>query len=128
MNQVLLSKQATEESPPFPYGTIHGEIPETSPAAAALASAREEIAEEDLAGRGLDVGPIHITLRYGIQGKRHIRDRDIATDAEPHCCHARRSLVLPAVCDQRGSRHHRHDRMPRTARAPSAPRRSHRVR
>jgi 2'-5' RNA ligase len=29
---------------------------------------QEEIAEEDLAGRGLDVGPIHITLRYGIEG------------------------------------------------------------
>ena len=31
-------------------------------------SVQEEIAEEDLAGRGLDVGPIHITLRYGIEG------------------------------------------------------------
>ena len=68
MNQVLLSKLAAEPNTPFPYGTIHAEIPESSPAAAALASAREEIAEEDLAGRGLDVGPIHITLRYGIQG------------------------------------------------------------
>jgi 2'-5' RNA ligase len=69
MNQALLSKQATEENTPFPYGTIHAEIPESSSAAGALASLQEAIAEEDLAGRGRDIGPIHITLRYGIQGE-----------------------------------------------------------
>ena len=68
MNQALLSKLAAEPSISFPFGTIHAEIPESSPAAAALASVREGIAQEDLAGRGLDVGPIHITLRYGIEG------------------------------------------------------------
>jgi 2'-5' RNA ligase len=30
---------------------------------------REGIAAEDLSGRGLDIGPSHITLRYGIQGE-----------------------------------------------------------
>ena len=69
MNQALLSKQATEESTPFLYGTIHAEIPESSPAAVAISSVREEIAEEDLAGRGLNTGPHHITLRYGVQGE-----------------------------------------------------------
>jgi hypothetical protein len=69
MNQALLSKQATEDNTPFPYGTIHAEIPESSPAAAAISSVREEIAEEDLAGRGRDIGPPHITLRYWIQGE-----------------------------------------------------------
>src|ERR1035437_5525989 len=68
MNPALLSKQATEENTPFPYGTIHAEIPESSPAAVAISSVREEIADDDLAGIGLDVGPIHITLRYGIEG------------------------------------------------------------
>jgi 2'-5' RNA ligase len=68
MNQALLSNQATEENTPFTYGTIHAEIPESSPAAVAISSVREEIADDDLAGIGLDVGPIHITLRYGIEG------------------------------------------------------------
>jgi 2'-5' RNA ligase len=68
MNQVVLSKQAAEDNTPFPFGTIHAEIPESSPAAVAISSVREEIADEDLAGIGLDVGPIHITLRYGIEG------------------------------------------------------------
>jgi 2'-5' RNA ligase len=68
MSQILLSKHAAEDNAAFPYGTIHAEIPECSPAAVAISSVQEEIAEEDLAGRGLDVGPIHITLRYGIEG------------------------------------------------------------
>ena len=68
MIQALLSKQATEENIPFPYGTIHAEIPECSPAAVAISSVQAEIAEEDLAGRGQDIGPPHITLRYGIPG------------------------------------------------------------
>ena len=69
MNQALLSKQATEWNTPFPYGTIHAEIPGSSPAAVAIGSVQEEIAEEDLAGRGLNTGPHHITLRYGVQGE-----------------------------------------------------------
>ena len=68
MNQALLSKQAAEDNTPFPYGTVQAEIPESSPAAVAISSVREEIADDDLAGIGLDVGPIHITLRYGIEG------------------------------------------------------------
>ena len=69
MNHVLLSKQATEENAPFLYGTIHAEIPDSSPAAVALRLVQGEIAEEDLAGRGRDIGPPHITLRYGVQGE-----------------------------------------------------------
>ena len=68
MNQALLSNQATEENTSFPYGTFHAEIPESSPAAVAISSVQAEIAEEDLAGRGRDIGPPHITVRYGIQG------------------------------------------------------------
>jgi 2'-5' RNA ligase len=68
MNQAVLSKHATEENTPFPFGTIHAEIPSSSPAAIAIESVQKEIAEEDLAGRGRDIGPPHITLRYGIQG------------------------------------------------------------
>ena len=68
MNQVVLSKLADEPNTAFPYGTIHAEIPESSPAAVALASMRKEIAKEDLAGRGRDIGPPHITLLYGIEG------------------------------------------------------------
>jgi 2'-5' RNA ligase len=66
MIQATLSKQTTEENIPFPYGTIHAEIPECSPAAVAISSVQAEIAEEDLDGRGQDIGPPHITLRYGI--------------------------------------------------------------
>ncbi len=68
MNQALMSKQAAEDNTPFPYGTVHAEIPESSPAAVAIDSVRFGIAEEDLAGRGRDAGPPHITLRYGIPG------------------------------------------------------------
>jgi 2'-5' RNA ligase len=68
MNQALLSKQAAEDDTPFPYGTVQAEIPQSSPAAVALTSVRAEIAEKDLAGRGRDIGPPHVTLRYGIQG------------------------------------------------------------
>jgi 2'-5' RNA ligase len=68
MIQATLSKQAAKDNTPFPYGTVQAEIPESSPAAVAIALVQEEIAEEDLAGRGLDVGLIHITLRYGIEG------------------------------------------------------------
>jgi 2'-5' RNA ligase len=68
MRQALLSKPEAEPITPFPFGTIHAEIPESSSAAVALASIRAEIAEADLAGRGGDIGPPHITLRYGIQG------------------------------------------------------------
>jgi hypothetical protein len=68
MNQALLSKQAAEQNSPFPYGTVQTEMPASSPAAVAIGYVHEEIAKGDLAGRGLDVGPTHITLRYGIQG------------------------------------------------------------
>ena len=68
MSQVLLSTLTAESNTAFAYGTIHAEIPESSPAAVAISSVREEIADEDLAGLGLDVGVIHITLRYGIEG------------------------------------------------------------
>lgn len=51
------------------FGTIHAVLPGSSPAAQALTCVRNHIAEPDLAGRGLDTGPIHITLRYGIQGE-----------------------------------------------------------
>jgi hypothetical protein len=36
MNLALLSKQATEENTLLPYGTIHAEIPSSSPAAVAV--------------------------------------------------------------------------------------------
>ena len=68
MDHTLPSKLAQEPDTAFPYGTIHTELPASSPAAVALRSVQGEIAEEDLDGRGLDVGPPHITLRYGIQG------------------------------------------------------------
>ena len=68
MNHTLPSKLAQEPDTAFPYGTIHAEFPASSLAAAALRTVQGEIAEEDLDGRGLDVGPPHIALRYGIQG------------------------------------------------------------
>lgn len=68
MDHTLPSVLAQETDTGFPFGTIHAEIPESSPAAVAIGTVLEEIAKEDLAGRGLDVGPIHITLRYGVQG------------------------------------------------------------
>lgn len=62
------SRRTTDPHAPFLLGTIHAELPDSSPAAVVLASLRANIAEEDLAGRGLDTGPTHITLRYGVQG------------------------------------------------------------
>ena len=68
MNQVLLSTLAAEPNTLFAHGTVQAEIPRSSPAAVAICSVQAEIAEEDLAGRGRNIGPPHITLRYGIQG------------------------------------------------------------
>jgi 2'-5' RNA ligase len=68
MIQATLSKQAAEDNTPFLYGTVQAEMPESSPAAVAISSVQAEIAEEDLAGRGQNIGPPHITLRYGIPG------------------------------------------------------------
>lgn len=69
MKKAPPSRRAAGPNAPFLFGTIHAEIPESSPAAGALNSLRHAIAEEDLAGRGLDIGPSHITLRYGIRGE-----------------------------------------------------------
>jgi 2'-5' RNA ligase len=69
MTQAQLSRRIAEPDSHFLFGTIHAILPESSPAARVLARLRNQIAEEDLAGRGLDTGPIHITLRYGIQGE-----------------------------------------------------------
>ena len=52
MNQALLSKHAAKDNAPFPYGTVQAEIPASSPAAVTLCSVRQQIDEEDLAGRG----------------------------------------------------------------------------
>ena len=68
MNQALLSTLAAEPNTLFAHGTVQAEIPRSSPAAVAICSVQAEIAEEDLAGRGRDIGPPHLTLRYGIQG------------------------------------------------------------
>jgi 2'-5' RNA ligase len=68
MSQVLLGKLADEPNILFAYGTVQAEIPGSSPAAVALRSVQRDIAEKDLAGRGWDIGPPHITLRYGIEG------------------------------------------------------------
>jgi 2'-5' RNA ligase len=68
MNQARPSRRTSEPNAPYLFGTIHAVLPESSPAAAVLAGVRSQIAEADLAGRGLDTGPIHITLRYGVQG------------------------------------------------------------
>jgi 2'-5' RNA ligase len=68
MSQVLLSTLAAEPNILFAYGTVQAEIPGSSPAAVALRSVQRDIAEKDLAGRGRDIGPPHITLRYGIEG------------------------------------------------------------
>jgi 2'-5' RNA ligase len=69
MNRAPLSRRAAGPNAPFLFGTIHAEIPESSPAAAVLTSVRDSIAEEDLAGRGRDIGPSHVTLRYGVLGE-----------------------------------------------------------
>lgn len=69
MNKAPLSRRAAGPNAPFLFGTIHAEVPESCPAAAVLASVRKAIAEKDLAGRGLDIGPSHITLRYGVLGE-----------------------------------------------------------
>jgi len=68
-NQASRSRRTAEANAPFLFGTVHAVLPDSSPVAAVLASVREEIALEDLAGRGLDTGPAHITLRYGVQGE-----------------------------------------------------------
>lgn len=68
MDHTLPSELAQEPDAAFPYGTIHTELPASSPAAIALRFVQGKISEEDLDGRGLDVGHFHITLRYGIQG------------------------------------------------------------
>ena len=85
MDQARPSRRNAEPKAPFLFGTIHAELPECSPAAAVLACLRQQIAAEDLAGRGLDTGPIHITLRYGIQGEDISAVESILREQPPIC-------------------------------------------
>ena len=53
----------------YKYGSTQANIPDESPAAKALETARSRISKEDLAGDGIDVGGNHVTVRYGIKGE-----------------------------------------------------------
>ena len=65
MNQALLSKQAAEDNTAFLYGTVQAEIHKSSPAAVALASVLDGIAEE-LSGVNYSFRPgVLIVARQG---------------------------------------------------------------
>lgn len=59
-------RNATKE-PKYEFGSTQANIPVDSDAHKALSSARASIADDDLAGKGKDVGDNHVTVRYGIQ-------------------------------------------------------------
>jgi 2'-5' RNA ligase len=48
-------------------GTVQANLPEDSEAYEAVIDIRDEIDRSDLDGNGIRTGPIHITVRYGIQ-------------------------------------------------------------
>lgn len=51
------------------YGTVQAELPEDSDAHEAITDVRVEIDPSDLDGKGLRIGPTHITVRYGIKSE-----------------------------------------------------------
>jgi 2'-5' RNA ligase len=64
-------ERVTETTPAekYKFGSTQANIPDESPAAKALSTARARISKEDLAGDGIDVGGNHVTVRYGIKGE-----------------------------------------------------------
>ena len=61
------SAEGVSAEPVYKYGSTQANIPEDSPAAQALTTARARISKDDLAGDGIDVGGNHVTVRYGIK-------------------------------------------------------------
>lgn len=61
---------ADKVEPKFKHGSTQAQI--IGPAAKALTTLRDRIADSDLAGKGKDVGGNHVTVRYGIKGDESI--------------------------------------------------------
>jgi 2'-5' RNA ligase len=102
MNKTPVSRRAAGPNAPFLFGTIHAELPESSPAATVLASLRKAIAEEDLAGRGLDIGPSHITLRYGVLGEDISAVEALLRTYSPISCTLGATSCFPPSADSAG--------------------------
>jgi N12 class adenine-specific DNA methylase/GGDEF domain-containing protein/2'-5' RNA ligase len=61
------SESAPEQK--YSFGSTQHTLDKSSPAAKSVEEAQKAIKPEDLAGKGLDVGGSHVTVRYGIQGE-----------------------------------------------------------
>lgn len=97
-----VSRRSAAPNAPFLFGTIHAELPESSPAVAMLATLRNAIAEGDLAGRGLDIGPSHITLRYGILGEDISAVEALLRSYQPISCTLGATSSFPPSADSAG--------------------------
>lgn len=64
---VLAGMKSADAPKPIRFGTVQADLPEDSDAYEAVLNLRDEIDPADLDGMGVKTGPIHITVRYGIQ-------------------------------------------------------------
>ena len=81
-----LEEEAAEEKPTkYKFGNTQANLPPSSEAAKAANEARNQIADEDLAGKGKDVGDggNHVTVRYGIKGEDTDGIRDFLAQQRP---------------------------------------------
>jgi 2'-5' RNA ligase len=67
-----------------------------------IATVRKAIAEEDLAGRGLDIGPSHITLRYGVLGEDISAVETLLRAYGPIACRLGATSCFPPSADSSG--------------------------
>jgi 2'-5' RNA ligase len=102
MNKAPVSRRAAGSNAHFLFGTIHAELPDSSPAAVVLESVRKAIAEEDLAGRGLDIGPSHVTFRYGILGEDVSAVEAVLRTYGPISCALGPTSCFPPSADSAG--------------------------
>ena len=85
------------EAPKYKFGNTQANIPPSSAAAKALNEVRSGIADEDLAGKGKEVGDggNHVTVRYGIQGEDTAGIEKFLSEQEPFEAHLGKTDKFP---------------------------------
>ena len=91
--------------PKYKYGNTQLNIPDGTPAAAALDKFRAAIPDADLAGDGKDVGAggNHVTVRYGIQGDDTAGIRRYLESQPPFMAHLGPTEVFPPTANSDGA-------------------------
>lgn len=84
------------EEPKYKYGSTQHNIPDGSPAAKALDTARQAIPDADLAGQGKDIDGNHVTVRYGLENPEDAASvRDYLAAQKPFDATLGRTEVFP---------------------------------